>query len=260
MGHVGVLLVPVGEPIVDDGIGSLAVEHDLVLGGANDDAHAFARGVELEHVEQLVVHRAYLAAAVIRGFLELHAAGGAALEKESKPFRGDDESALVGGLRLVAYGLSRGLALGYDGMTHAEDAEEVPDVFGVRQGPPLVALEPRVLEVETRLNRLSGLGENGSALSLRDGPLYLRNALAVANARDGALEELHAVARERPGLVREHRVNHAELLVEIAGPRSHRRVRLLVVHLPVAVQKHHRLAHLDELERDVQGNGYEVAV
>ena len=55
-------------------------------------------------------------------------------------------------------------------------------------------------------------------------------------------------------------MDHAELLVEVAGSRAKWRVRLLVVHLPVAVQKHHRLAHLDELEGDVQGDGDEVAV
>ena len=260
LGHVGVLLVPVREPVVYDRVGTLAVEHDLVLGGTNDDAHALTRGVELEHVEQLVLHRADIAAARKRGFLEFHAAGGAPLEKEPESFRRDDKRALVGGLSLVADGLPGGLSLRYDGVAHSEDAEEVPDVLGVRQGPPLVVLEPDVLEVETRLNRLGGLGEDGSALPLGDGPLDLRHALAVAHARDGALEVLHAVAGQGPGLIGEHRVDHAELLVEVAGSRAKWRVRLLVVHLPVAVQKHHRLAHLDELEGDVQGDGDEVAV
>ena len=140
LGHVGVLLVPVREPVVYDRVGTLAVEHDLVLGGTNDDAHALTRGVELEHVEQLVLHRADIAAARKRGFLELHAAGGAPLEKEPESFRRDDKRALVGGLSLVADGLPGGLSLRYDGVAHPEDAEEVPDVLGVRQGPPLVVL------------------------------------------------------------------------------------------------------------------------
>ncbi|KAH9402640.1 hypothetical protein TYRP_016173 [Tyrophagus putrescentiae] len=84
-------------------------------------------------------------------------------------------------------------------------------------------------------------------------------AVVVDSPADGALLKVHDVPCQRPGLVREDVPHLAELLIQVAGPRLSRRVRLLVVQLQVAVDKV-CLNDADHLQRDLQRDGYQVVV
>ena len=73
---------------------------------------------------------------------------------------------------------------------------------------------------------------------------YMRADLlnvAVCNACNGALHKPHLVARECPRLVTEDILHLPKLLVQRRRARTRRRVRLLVVHLNIVVDKHKRL-------------------
>lgn len=76
----------------------LAVQHDAVLGRAADDAHALARGVELQDVEHLVRR-------VGAALAHAHRRAGARMEDETKRARGRDQRGLVRRLCLVRHAL-----------------------------------------------------------------------------------------------------------------------------------------------------------
>mmetsp|Transcript_31016 Transcript_31016/g.101117 ORF Transcript_31016/g.101117 Transcript_31016/m.101117 type:complete len:346 (-) Transcript_31016:482-1519(-) len=95
-------------------------------------------------------------------------------------------------------------------------------------------------------------------LALSEHALDVRHALAVLHPRNRTLEKLHQVAREGARLVTQDGVDHSELLVEVRRAGEERRVRFLVVHLAVEVQKDHRLRNLHHLDRDVERDWDEV--
>mmetsp|Transcript_13669 Transcript_13669/g.47221 ORF Transcript_13669/g.47221 Transcript_13669/m.47221 type:complete len:286 (-) Transcript_13669:967-1824(-) len=183
------------------------------------------------------------------------------MEEEPEALGCDHERSLVGRLALVADLVGLRLALRQHGVAHRQAAEEVRGHARVRGLHPRAAVQALVPEVEAWLLRAlvgaCGLLQR-DALLRRNGTLDLRDAAPVLDARDRALEELHGVLREGASLVGEHRVNDAELLVQVGRAREEGGVRLLVVHVAVAVQYQH-LRHFHHLERHVQRDGDQVA-
>ncbi|KAG5458454.1 MAG: hypothetical protein BJ554DRAFT_1315, partial [Olpidium bornovanus] len=133
------------------------------------------------------------------------------------------------------------IGLGNHGVADSQEGQEfVYDVPGV-VGPQVLA---------QLVEGVHASGELG-AVCVVLGPLALLDDLAVGYAGDDALPELHDVARQRAGLVRENVLDLPELLDEAGRPRKRRRVRLLVVHVQVRVYQG-RLLVLYDLHRDDQ--------
>ena len=79
---------------------------------------------------------------------------------------------------------------------------------------------------------------------------------AVHGSSDGTLHERHDVPRERSRLVRQHAPNLSELFVERRRSNAARHARVSIVKFAIE-RDPTALNHLDELERDVQRDGYQ---
>ena len=112
--------------------------------------------------------------------------------------------------------------VGDDGVADGEDAEELANDVGARLVAPGPAQQPLVVEVEGRrapLMRGRGVPRHrhGRPVAARGRALDLGDPRPITHPRDGALEELHLVARQcactQPGLSVHFNLlnkNHAE--------------------------------------------------
>ncbi len=96
----------------------------------------------------------------------------------------------------------RAHTIGDDGVTDGEHAEELADDVRPRLVAPGPSQQPLVIKVEggcapVLRGRRVRRHWDGQPVTARSRPLNLRNARSVAHPRDGALEELHLVARQR---------------------------------------------------------------
>mmetsp|Transcript_30175 Transcript_30175/g.57950 ORF Transcript_30175/g.57950 Transcript_30175/m.57950 type:complete len:865 (-) Transcript_30175:203-2797(-) len=245
------------QPLENDVVRALAVQPDLPVGLlAGDDGHTLASGVELQHPEDLVLR--FLKGAVRLPLAQKYGGGAALVHEQAVLAGGDDEGQLVGRLSLVRHAFLGGLALGNDGVAKRQDVHEVVDHGSVGLARAVSHHQPLVAHVEAlHLGHL--LGRRHAPAAHHGGALHLGHALAVHGSRHRHLEQLHDVARERARFVREHRLNHPQLLVEVGGAAHHAHVQGRVVHAAVVADEVH-LGHLHQLDGDVERDGNEVAV
>jgi hypothetical protein len=219
----------------------LAVEQQPPLGVPHDHAHALARAVELEDVEDLVIHQARAG-----GQLLAHrdGGGGALVEKEAKLLGGHHQRRLVGRLGLVLDrgGVSRACRCEGAGMFRGWGGQGA-----IRQaaGGPVLALgagEGAAWGTGRRGGRASGCLRQSGARHAAEGRQQrwaLRPGVAAAAAERGGALRL---------TVRDDRVadgQHAEELLDdvrvgLAGPEAVHDAVVVEVEVVLAVRQGRR--------------------
>ena len=276
-------LLPGLQARVDDAVGALAEQDDpSVLGHADDGAHALPGRVELQRVQDLVVP-------VGAQGVDDHAVVGAADEGEAAVASGRHERRLVGRLRLELdlRRISR-RDLGDDGVAQGQGEHEVLVRLGLDVGSGVSGRSGREVGDKVR-------GDEGQAVVVQVGvavhltdhaqhpvpigrdlsldlgrllvdvdalpPLQthlgLGVGLAVRQAVDGALLELHDVLGQGAGLVGEDVLDLTEVVRDAPRLGRARVVDAVVVHVRVAVDEEN-LGQLDQLDGDVQRDGHQV--
>ena len=125
---------------------------------------------------------------------------------------------------------------------------------------PRSVLKSLIAEIERWLDCVTIFWWQRLALALHDGSFYLRHTLAVRDASDRALEELHRVARQGTSLITQHGVYHTELFIQVGRSRERGSVRLFVVHRSILVQEAKSLENLHQLQRNVKRDWNKIAV
>lgn len=206
------------ESIKDDSVRSLAVELDLAARRPDDGRHPLPGRVELAHVEDLVL-------LVPAEHVDKDGPRLSRVEPVAEELCARDERGLVRTRSLVD-DLSVVLDLGDNRVADGEQGDKLSNDVAL---PSLVLLQP-----SSKL--LKGLlTTNVRSVRTSLTTLGILDSLGILDACDGALLELHLVASERSGLVREDVLDLAELFDERRGSAQCGRVGLSVV--PIRKQR-----------------------